>query len=98
MPWSRSIAAAKEALHFRLDLRHRSIQRLAPRIDDDGPLGIQPIQVMADGLADPPPDAVAHHGLADGAGQGKTDARARGLRWRGAGLPGIGFAKAKCRK
>jgi hypothetical protein len=67
MPGLRSIAAAKEALDFGLQFRHGRVQRFLPRIDDYGPLRIQPIQMPADGLADPPPDAVPHHRFADGA-------------------------------
>jgi hypothetical protein len=45
--------------------RYRGFQRFATGIDNDGPLGAQLIQVEADGLADAPLDAVAHHGLTD---------------------------------
>jgi len=80
-PRLRSIAAAKEALDFAFELRHGRIDRFPPRIDDYRPPGIQPIQMQADGLADPPPDAVTRHGLAEGAGQSKADARSDGLRF-----------------
>ena len=36
--------------------------------------------MKADGLADAPPDPVAHHGFAERAGAGKSDAGAIGLR------------------
>ena len=46
-----------------------------PRVDDDRPLWVQPIQVEAHGLADPSLDAVSHHGFAEGAWAGETDMR-----------------------
>ncbi len=79
-PALRSIAAEKEPFHFPLQLRQGSIERLAPRIDDDGPLRVQPVQVQADGLADAPLDAVAHHGIAERAGRSEADSRPIGLR------------------
>ena len=48
---------------------------MAAWIDDDGPLGIQPIELQADGLPDAPLDPVAHHGFAEGAGCSETDMR-----------------------
>ena len=80
----RSIAAEKEPRHFPLDFRKRRIQRFASRIDDYGPLGAQPIEIKADGLADPPLDAVAHHGLADGARDSEANAGAVRLRFTNA--------------
>jgi hypothetical protein len=80
-PRSRSVAAAKETLHFLLELRHRGIHRFPPWIDDNGPLWAQLFQMQADGLSDAPPDAVSHHGFADGAGQGETNTRALRLRF-----------------
>ena len=41
----------------------------------------QPIEMAADGLPDTPLDTVAHHGLAQGAGQRKTNVRTVGLRF-----------------
>ena len=67
---------------------HRGIERLAPWIDYDGPLWAQLIEMQADGLADTPPDAVADHGFAEGAGCSEADMRPGGLR----------LANAKCRK
>jgi hypothetical protein len=58
----------------------RSVERLAPWIDYDGPLWAQLIQMQADGLADAPPDAVADHGLAEGSGRSEADMRPIGLR------------------
>ncbi len=91
----RSIAAEKEPFHLVPQVAERGIERLLPWIDDDGPLGFQPIEAQADGLADAPPDAVTHHGLAEGAGNGEPDARAIWLRRaqaergeQGAGVPG----------
>ena len=69
----RSIAAAKEALHFAFDLRPGSVQRLAPRIDHNGPMRIQPMQLAADGLADTPLDTVTRHRLAEGTRRGETN-------------------------
>ena len=57
------------------------IERFAAGIDDDGPLGAQPIELEADGLADTPLDAVAHHGFAEGAGGGEPDMRSIRLRF-----------------
>jgi len=58
-----------------LELGGRSIQDFAARIDDDGPLGIQPIEQAANGLADAPPDPIAHHGFPDGPGNREADSR-----------------------
>ena len=63
-----------------MEFRHRSIERFATGIDDDGPLRVQPIQVKADGLADAPPDTVAHDGFAERARHGKADMGSVGLR------------------
>ena len=71
-----------------MQFRDRSIERLAPWIDYDGPLWAQLIQMQADGLADTPPDAVADHGFAEGAGCGEADMRPIGL----------GLTDAECRK
>ena len=62
-----------------MEFRHRGIQCFAPRIDDDGPLRAQLIQMQADGLADAPFDAVTHDGLAERARHGKADLRTRRL-------------------
>ena len=64
-----------------MEFRDRSIECLAPRIDYDGPLWAQLIQMQADGLADTPLDAVADHGFAEGAGCGEADMRPIGLRF-----------------
>lgn len=58
-----------------MKFRHRGIEGLAPGIDDYGPLRAQLIQVEADGFTDTPPDAVAHHRLADRARESEADAR-----------------------
>jgi hypothetical protein len=79
-PRLRTIAAEKEALHFPPQLRHGSLQRLEPRIDDDGPLRIQPIDMLADRLAQPPLDAISRHGLAQRARNSKADAGTDGVR------------------
>jgi hypothetical protein len=77
---SGSTAAGDETLYFALQLRHRSIEGLAPRIDDNGPLWVHPIDITADGLAHTPPDAISHHGLAHRPRDGKTDLRTVRLR------------------
>jgi hypothetical protein len=78
-----------------MQFRYRSIEGFAPRIDDDGPLWAQPIEVEANRFADPPFDTVTHHGFAQGAGTGEADMRPIGLgfedaesRKEGAGEPG----------
>jgi hypothetical protein len=50
-------------------------------IDDDGPLGVQPIELQADGLADAPFNAVAHHGVTQGARGSEPDMRSSRLRF-----------------
>ena len=62
-----------------MKFRYRGIECLAPRVDDDGPLGTQLIQVEADGLTEAPLDAISHDGLADRARQGESDAGTRGF-------------------
>lgn len=76
----RSTAPLKEALDLAEDFRERSIQGFAPRIDDDGPLGVQPIQKGSDGFTEAPANAIAHHGLTDGTWHGKPDTRPVRLR------------------
>ena len=78
---SRSIAAEKETIHFAPDLRNGSIEGFAAGIDDDGPLGIQPIEGQADRLTDAPADTIPHDGFTDCAGEGEADMRAIGLRF-----------------
>ena len=65
----------KETFHLSLQLRHRRQQRFGPRVDDDGPLRIQPIEREADSLPHAPLDAIAHHGLPKGARNRKADPR-----------------------
>jgi hypothetical protein len=72
----RSIAALKETFHLAPDLLRRGFERFAPRIDDDGPLRIQPFQLQPHGFAYAPPDAVSRHGLTHRARHRKADARA----------------------
>jgi len=62
-----------------LQVRQRSIERFAAWIDDDGPLGAQPIEVAAHRLAHAPLDAVPRHGFAECAGNGESDVRSRCL-------------------
>jgi hypothetical protein len=63
---SRAIAPEKEPLHFALQFQNRRIQSFAARIDDDGTLWIQLIELAANGLAEPPFDPIADHSFADG--------------------------------
>jgi hypothetical protein len=88
VPGSRAIAALKQALYFPVQIGYRSIEGLAPRIDDDGPLWAQLTKLEADRLADASLDAVSHHGFAEGARAGEADMRPLQLR----------FANTKCRK
>ena len=83
-----AIAAEKETFHLPPQLRHGSIQRFRPRIDDDGPLRIQPIERVPHCFTQPPFDPVARHRLAQSTGNRKSDPRP--LR--------CGFAHAKGRK
>lgn len=69
----RAGAPQKQLFHFPLDLREWSFQRPASWIDDDFALWTQLAKPEADGLADPTFDAIAHHGLPDGARQGEAD-------------------------
>jgi hypothetical protein len=75
----RSIAPQKEALHFALDLLQGSLQGLAPGIDDNRPLCVQPFQLKPHGFADTPLDPVAHNGLAERPGGCKSNARPAGF-------------------
>jgi hypothetical protein len=56
-----------------VEFRHRGIEGFPPGVDDNGPLGAQPIQVEADSLPDAPFDAITHHGFADRARKGEAD-------------------------
>jgi len=67
---------------------YRGIQSLAPRIDNDRPMGAQFVQMQAHCLAQAPPDAVAHHGIAESARQSEADA----------GTAAVGFADTKRRE
>ena len=64
-----------------MKFRYRCIEGFAPRIDDDGPLWAQLIQLEAYGLADPPLDAISHHGFAEGARAGEANMRSLRLRF-----------------
>jgi len=87
-PGSRSIASLKKTFDFAVKFRYRCIEGFAPRIDDDGPLWAQLIQLEAYGLADPPLNAISHHGFAEGARAGEANMRSFQLR----------FADTKSRK
>ena len=75
----RSIAPEKEPLHFAPDLLRGSLQGLAPGIDDNRPLWVQPFQLKPHGFADTPPDPVARDGFAERPGCCKSDARPAGF-------------------
>ncbi|MEO8595796.1 MAG: hypothetical protein ABI759_20920 [Candidatus Solibacter sp.] len=72
---SGTTASLKETLNFAQKFRRRSVEGLAARIDDNGPLWAQLIELEAHGLSYPSLDAVSHHGFAEGAGAGKTNVR-----------------------
>ena len=69
------IALDEETLHFGLKFGERTIERFAPGIEDDGPLGTQRSQLKPDRFANATFDAVANDGFAEGFGSGKPDAR-----------------------
>ena len=69
-----------KTLDLSLQLRHRSVEGLAPRIDDYGPPWIHPIQIAADRLPHPAPDPVPHHGLTHRPRDSETDLRTVRLR------------------
>jgi hypothetical protein len=60
--------------------RHRGIVRLAPRIDYDGPLGAQLIQMQAHCFAQAPLDTIAHDGFTERARCCEADPRPVALR------------------
>jgi hypothetical protein len=64
-----------------LQVRYGSIEGFAPRIDDDGPLWAQPVEVEANRLADTPLDTVPHDRFADGARDSEADMRPVRLRF-----------------
>lgn len=72
---SRAVSENK-FLHLALDLGKGGVECLPARIDHNRPLGTQPIQAHAQGLAHAPPDAVPDDGAAQRARRGKPDARA----------------------
>jgi hypothetical protein len=85
---SRSIASLKKTFDFAVKFRYRCIEGFAPRIDDDGPLWAQLIQLEAYGLTDPSLNAISHHGFAEGARAGEANMWSFQLR----------FADTECRK
>jgi hypothetical protein len=78
----------KETLHLAPDLFGRGLQCLAPGIDNDRPLWIQPFQLETHRLANAPPYAVARHGLPHCAWHGEADVRS----------PTLGASQAKSRE
>jgi hypothetical protein len=65
----------KEPLDLARNLRHRCVQRLAPWIDDNGPLRIQPIELRPDRFPYTPPDAVPHHSFSNCPRNGEANTR-----------------------
>jgi hypothetical protein len=55
--------------------RHRSVVRLAPRIDDNGPLRAQQIEMQTNGLSHSPFDAIAYNGFTERSRHGESDTR-----------------------
>jgi hypothetical protein len=78
----------KKTFYFAAKFRYWGIAGFAPRIDDDGPLWAQLIQLEAYRLPDPSLDAISHHGFAEGARAGEANMRSLKLR----------FPDTKCRK
>jgi hypothetical protein len=62
-----------------MKFRHRSVEGFAPRIEYDGPLRAQLIQMQAHCLSQAPLDAIAHHGFANRTGNSKSDTGAAGF-------------------
>ena len=92
-PALRSIATEKKALYFAPQLRHGRMERFRPRIDDDGPLRIQPIETTAHGLAHPALDTIASDCFTERTRNRKPDPGSGGLR-----LPDAKSGKARSRK
>jgi hypothetical protein len=78
---SGATATDDETFHFAFQLRHRSIERLPPWIDDYGPLGTHPIKINADSFAHPSPNAVPHHSLPHSPRDGEANFRPIRLRF-----------------
>jgi hypothetical protein len=76
----RSVASEKETLDLAANLLHRSVEGLAPGIDDNGPLWTQTIQTLPHRFTDAAADPVADHGLTDRARKGEPDPRTDGFR------------------
>ena len=72
---SRTIAPLEKTLHFAFEFRKGCFESPQSRIDDDGPLWIQPIQSEAHGLPEPPLDAITYDRRAERARNSETDAR-----------------------
>ena len=73
------VAPLKKTLHLAVKFRHRGVERLAPRIEYDGPLRAQLIQMQAHCLSQAPLDTIAHDGFAERARDGKSDTWADGF-------------------
>ncbi len=72
---SRGAAPEKEFPDFVLDLLEGAIERLAARVDDNGPLRIQFREVRAHDFAHTPPYAIPDNGVPEGARRCETDMR-----------------------
>jgi hypothetical protein len=70
----------KQPFHFPDQVRRAGVQRLAPRIDDDGPLWTQLFELQTYGLADTASDPVADHSLTEGPRRHEADSWSAG-RW-----------------
>jgi hypothetical protein len=77
---SGAIAPKKETLHFALQFRDGRFQSFQPRIDDDGTLRVQPIEMATNGFTEPPLETITHHGIAERAWNGEADVGTIGLR------------------
>jgi len=91
----RGCAPQKQLFHFPFDLREGRIEHPASWIDNNFALWIQQAEPEADGLTDPPLNAIADHGFSDGARQRESDLWTQAIRparvesgeqW--AGIPG----------
>jgi hypothetical protein len=85
---SRSIASQNQLFDLAFEFGHRSIEGFPPRIDDDGPLWVQPAKVEADRLPDSPFDPVADNRLTQSPRNREADS----------GAVGLCLANAECRE
>jgi hypothetical protein len=69
------IAAGEKTPDFGLQIRELAFQCLAARIEYDGPLGIQRIQLEPDSFPHAAADAISDDGIAERTGRREADAR-----------------------